>query len=151
MIPDLVSINPHSPWDILPVGIHSATLAEVEVSFAYTPHRKWLFDGFCRAVSSLQGAGCMCVYLDGSFVTAKNHPDDFDAAWDPVGVDPYKLDPVLLTFAHKRAAQKAKYGGELFITTGQAVNGVNYLDFFQIDRYSGQQKGVLSIQLGSII
>lgn len=151
MIPSLVTISPQSPWDMLPVGIHAATLAEIEISFAYTPHRKGLFDGFCRAVSSLQSAGCTLVYLDGSFVTAKDHPGDFDATWDPTGVDPHRLDPVLLDFSNKRAAQKAKYGGELFISTIQAAYSVSYLDFFQNDRDSGQRKGILSIQLGKII
>ena len=146
MIPELVSIS-HSPWDVLPRGIHAVSLAEIDAIFSTTSHRKWLFDGFCRAVTSLRQAGCTLIYLDGSFVTAKNHPDDFDAIWDPVGVDPYKLDPVLLNFDNKRAAQKAKYGGELFISTHQAIHGVSYLDFFQNDRYSNHGKGILSIQI----
>lgn len=146
MIPELVNIS-HSPWDVLPHGIHAASLVEIEAKFTTTSHRKWLFDGFCRGVTNLQQAGCSVIYLDGSFVTAKNHPDDFDAVWDPAGVDPYKLDPVLLDFDNKRAAQKAKYGGELFILTQQAIHGVSYLDFFQIDRYSSQSKGILSIQI----
>lgn len=146
MIPELVNIS-RSPWDVLPQGIHVASLAEIDAKYSTTSHRKWLFEGFCRAVSNLQQAGCLLVYLDGSFVTAKNHPDDFDAVWDPAGVDPYKLDPVLLNFDNKRAAQKAKYGGELFISTHQAMHGVSYIDFFQNDRYSSQKKGILSVQI----
>lgn len=151
MIPGLVTISSYSPWDVLPVGIHATTMSEIEISFAYTPHRKRLFDGFCRAVNNLQSAGCSLIYLDGSFVTAKEHPGDFDAAWDPAGVDPYILDPVLLDFSNKRAAQKAKYGGELFISNAQALHSVNYIDFFQNDRDSGQKKGLLSIQLGKFV
>jgi hypothetical protein len=152
MIPDLIKISPHSPWDMLPAGIHTATLAEVKIRFAQTPHRKKLFDGFCLAVSNLQSAGCTKVYLDGSFVSAKVHPNDFDAAWEPTDVDPSKLDPVLLNFDNQRAAQKAKYEGEFFIANWPATTGgVNYLDFFQQDRDSGQKKGILSIPLGSLV
>ena len=48
------------------------------------------------------------MYLDGSFVTAKEFPSDFDGCWDPDGVDGAKLDPVLLVYDNLRAAQKAK-------------------------------------------
>jgi hypothetical protein len=148
MIPDLIEISPHTPWCMLPAGIHAATLNEVDTNFAYTPHRKSLFDGFCKAVSILRYAGCCKIYLDGSFVTAKIHPDDFDAAWDINGVDPTKLDPILLRYENKRLAQKSKYGGEFFIATSQATHGINYLNYFQNDKYSGQTKGILSIQFG---
>jgi hypothetical protein len=46
MIPDLIELGPQSPWAVLPPGIHDATLEEVGLRFATTPHRKWLFDGF---------------------------------------------------------------------------------------------------------
>jgi len=109
MIPALVTIDSETPWDMLPAGIHLTTLPEIEARFTQTPHRKRLFDGFCMAASNLQAAGCSTVYLDGSFVTEKHHPNDFDATWEPTGVDPYKLDPVLLDFKNKREAQKLKH------------------------------------------
>lgn len=47
------------------------------------------------------------------------------------GVNPDKLDPVLLKFANKRAAQKAKYRGELFLADSQAdPSGKRFIDFF---------------------
>src|SRR3546814_2730258 len=108
MIPDLIELASPCPWAVLPPGIHDTSLAEVEARFATTPHRKWLFDGFVRMAQALAAAGCQYVYLDGSFVTAKPHPGDFDGCWDHVGVDPAKLDPVFLDFSKKREAQKAK-------------------------------------------
>ena len=60
---------------------------------------------------SLKDAGCKTVYVDGSFVTGKERPGDFDACWEEEGVDPTILDPVLLTFDAGRATQKAKYMG----------------------------------------
>ncbi|WP_294300979.1 hypothetical protein [uncultured Sphingomonas sp.] len=145
MIPDLVDL-PSCPWAVLPPGIHDATLAEVEVRFATTPHRRWLFEGFIRVTDALRHVGCRTVYLDGSFVTAKPHPGDYDGCWDHVGVDFSRLDPVLLDFDNKRAAQKAKYLGEMFIAA--LSSGVApFLDFFQVEKFSGAAKGILRISL----
>jgi hypothetical protein len=87
--------------------------------------------------------------LDGSFVSSKPLPDDYDGAWDTQGVDPFKLDPVLLDFSNSRAAMKTKYGGELFPATAIAAPGVLFRDFFLTDR-NGVAKGVVQIDLGSL-
>ena len=56
------------------------------------------------------------------------------------------LDPVLLTFSNKRAAQKAKYLGELFPAAVPAVSGGPlFVDFFQIDKASGDPKGIILV------
>lgn len=111
-----------------------------------TPWRKQLLDGFRRACVALAAAGCGQVWLDGSFVTTKDVPGDFDGCWDPVGVDSALLDPVLLTFDNKRAAQKVKYLGELFPAVSPAVvGGPVFVDFFQIDKASGDPKGILLV------
>ena len=98
-------------------------------------------------MESLREAGCKRVYIDGSFVTAKVEPGDFDGCWEVDGVDPGKLDPVLLEFAHKRAAQKAKYRGEFFLADAQAdPAGTRFIDFFQRDK-DGNAKGIIAIDL----
>lgn len=147
MIPDLIEIGSPSPWAVLPPGIHDATLQEVEARFATTPHRQWLCGGFVRITEALAQAGCGAVYLDGSFVTAKPHPNDYDGCWDHSGVDFGKLDPVLLDFTNKRAAQKAKYLGEMFIAGLPNGTAGPFVDFFQIEKFSGQAKGLLRISL----
>ena len=87
-------------------------------------------------------------YIDGSFVTDKVHPNDFDACWEEEGVDPLLLDPVLLTFDSGRSTQKAKYFGELFpASIGAGSEGLSFLEFFQIDRNSGEPKGIVAIDL----
>ena len=59
------------------------------------------------------------------------------------------VDPILLTFADGRAAQKAKYGGELFPASAIAgfEEGV-FLDFFQTDKDTGARKGIVALDLG---
>jgi hypothetical protein len=116
--------------------------------FGFTPRRLELLAGFGRACESLRTAGCQRVYLDGSFTTAKEDPADFDGCWSAVGVDASLLDAVLLDFADKRAAQKAKFGGELFVAERPAgAGGTTFLEFFQQDR-EGRPKGIVAIELG---
>lgn len=150
MMPNLIELGSPCPWDVLPPGIHDTTLVEVEARFATTPHRKWLFDGFARVAESLAIVGCRQIYLDGSFVTAKPHPGDYDGCWDHDGVDLNKLDPVLLDFTNKRAAQKAKYLGEMFIAGMPNGTDGPFIDFFQVEKFSGQPKGILRISLAPL-
>src|SRR5260370_34264859 len=98
----------------LPPGEHECMWAELVARFGQTAHRQRLLTGLKAALDSLKAAGCARAYVDGSFVTAKVAPRDFDGCWDVAGVDPTRLDPILLTFANSRLAQKIKYNGELF-------------------------------------
>ena len=97
-------------------------------------------------------AGCRTVYLNGSFVTSKTFPNDYDACWEEAGVDPAALDPVLLTFDPGRATQKAKYMGELYPASIIAdAEGLSFLEFFQTDKDTGMPKGILAIDLGGLV
>ncbi len=102
-------------------------------------------------MENLESAGCRTVYLNGSFVTRKAMPNDYDACWEETGVDPTALDPVLLTFDPGRVAQKAKFLGELFPASIIAdTNGLSFLEFFQTDKETGRPKGILAIDLGGL-
>jgi len=50
-------------------------------------------------LGALTKAGCRRVYLDGSFVTSKPEPGDYDACWDIAGVDVEVPDSVFLDFS----------------------------------------------------
>lgn len=134
-------------WKVLPPGIHEATLDDVAQAFATNARRKTLYDGLVRGCQSLKIAGCSTVYLDGSYITEKISPGDFDVCWDPAGVNPAKLDPVLLDFSKKRNNQKMKYGGEFFPSSAKADGSRTFIDFFQTDRESGNEKGIIRIRL----
>ena len=136
---------------LLPPGIHWATWDEIAERFGNNPWRQRLVAGLRSAVENLRDAGCRTLYVNGSFVTNKDAPGDFDACWDEEGVDPDALDPVLLTFDPGRATQKAKYLGELFPATALADgDGMSFLDFFQTDKDSGEPKGIIAIDLGGL-
>jgi hypothetical protein len=144
MIPDADSSTGY-----LPPGVHDAPWSEIAPRFGCNGHRTRLVGGLLAALQNLAGAGCRSVLLDGSFVSQKDLPEDYDGAWDTRGVDPYRLDPVLLDFTNGRAAMKSKYLGELFPASSLAAPGVLYSDFFMQDR-NGVPKGVVNIDLGSL-
>lgn len=131
----------------LPPGIHHATWSEIVTRYATSVRRRELLDGLLDALRSLKGSGCATAYLDGSLVTSKDHPGDFDACWESSGVTLNRLDFELRTFSDDRAAQKARYGGELYPADWPAdADGTTYLDFFQRDRLK-QRKGIIAIDL----
>jgi hypothetical protein len=144
-------IPPFEPsTGLLPAGIHEATWEELVARFGWTPHRLALLAGLKAALDALRLAGCLRAYVDGSFVTAKEAPGDFDGCWETNGVDPARLDPVLLTFDRQRRAQKAKFGGELFFADAPAdPAGTAFVDFFQRDR-SGRPKGIVALDLRAL-
>lgn len=141
-------LPPFTKDGLLPAGIHKATWSEVAKRFGSTAPRRKLLDGLKDALKSLRASGCQRVYLDGSFVTAKPQPNDFDGCWGIEGVDPQLLDPVLLKFDSGRAAQKAKFLGELFPgEMSEGATGLTFLEFFQIDKQTGAAKGIVVIDL----
>jgi hypothetical protein len=133
----------------LPPGVHFATWREIEDRLSFNPRRRRLLAGFRRACNELRTAGCRLVYLDGSFVTTKKHPRDFDACWDVQNVDDDKLDPVFWDFSRGRAAQKQRFLGEFFpAQLPEGATGRAFMDFFQVNKLSGEPKGIVAFRLG---
>jgi hypothetical protein len=145
-------IPPFNQIGLLPTGIHIAdSWQEFALRFGQTPHRQNLLSGMKSALGILRGANCQQVYVDGSYVTAKEHPNDFDICWDITGVDPDQLDPILLKLDDGRIAQKIKYLGEFFPAQWtECGSGKTFLDFFQIDKATGDSKGIVVIKLQEI-
>ena len=108
-----------------------------------------MLEGLRVAVRVLLDAGCQRVLIDGSFVTAKVHPGDYDGTWDTTGVEFDRLDPVLIDFGNRRRAMKAKYLGELFPARANAASGLTFEQFFQQDR-QGRPKGIIELDLGTV-
>ena len=136
---------------LLPPGVHWGNWDELTDRLGNNPWRQHLMTGLRSALDNLKSAGCRTVYINGSFVTSKGLPNDYDACWEEAGVDPEALDPVLLTFDPGRATQKAKYLGELFPASIIAdTGGLSFLEFFQTDKDTGRTKGIIAIDLGGL-
>jgi hypothetical protein len=89
----------------LPQGIHETTWKQFCKRFGQTEHRRSLIKGLASALKDLSAAGCKMVYINGSFITAKDLLEDYDLCWSIDGVVPEKLNPALLDFS-RRAVQK---------------------------------------------
>lgn len=131
----------------LPEGEHVATWDEVLDRLGWNQCRRRLLDGLAEAIGLLAEAGCRQIWLNGSFVTAKDEPGDFDACWDTDGVDLDMLDPVLLDLSNARAAQKARFGGELFPNVVESGSGLVFAEFFKVERDTSR-KGIILIVIG---
>lgn len=131
----------------LPPGEHEATWDEICDRFGWNQRRRRLLTGLAEGLGVLAQAGCARAWLNGSFVTAKDEPGDFDAVWDPTGVDRSQLEqlaPEFFDLTNHRAAQKLRFGGELFPNIVEGTSGKNFERFFQTDR-DGNAKGIVVI------
>jgi hypothetical protein len=93
----------------------------------------------------LRAAGCQQAYLDGSFVTVKEAPGDYDLCWDMDGVDLGKLDAVILNVTPPRAEQHARYRGDILPNVLENSSGAPFVDFFRRNKVTGGRKGVVVI------
>ncbi len=147
MIPDFNSTGN------LPEGIHYSTMEQLIERFGYNPKRAWLIDGLKLLIVSLEKANCHLVYIDGSFVTSKEIPGDYDLCWSLVDVVEENIDPVIIDFTPiGREKVDKKYRGDVFpaeIPNGDS--GKLFVDFFQTDKNTGNQKGIIAIKIGGLL
>lgn len=142
----LVSL-PNHRFQVLPEGIHDSTLQEVKYAYSTNPIRHLLFDGLKEGAMALSKAGCKYLYLNGSFVSSKRNPGDYDACWDLEGVEFEVLDPVFLDFSYGTGPQKEKYLGEFYPSTFiEAESNLMFIDFFQITYNADAKKGIVRIE-----
>jgi hypothetical protein len=132
----------------LPRGIHAASWIEFKTRFGFNQHRLDLLSGLYLVTNMLKDAGCLLIYIDGSFVTNKEYPDDYDACWDIYGVDPNKLDRLMVQFDDvSRSLFKMKYFGDVFpAQIPEGFSGKAFVDFFQTDKSSGEAKGIVALK-----
>lgn len=130
----------------LPPGEHQASLDEVETVFGFsTERRKLLMQGLRNAVSNLVLCGVRRLWINGSFITDEDEPNDIDGCWEYTSsVDVEKLDPV---FLQSRRDMKEKYGLDFFISNlVEAGSGLPFPQFFQVNR-DGNPKGIILVIL----
>lgn len=131
----------------LPVGIHWATWDEINIRFGINETRRNQLRGLKAAADELKKCGCTTLLLDGSFVTNKSVPGDFDALWLREGVNLTLLDPIIRDENPPRKAQKSKYFGELLsVSAIQVKYRLGLVAFFQSDR-NGNPKGIIALDL----
>jgi hypothetical protein len=139
----------------LPPGFHASDWDAFVKRFGTNGHRRRLLAGMKQMLLSLKSVGCMKVLIDGSFVTDKDFPNDFDGCWERTGmslIDLQQHDPILLDFTNGRRAQKLRYGGEMFpADAAEGITGRTFIDFFSKDKSTANAKGLVEIDLGGLI
>ncbi len=132
-------------------GMFDGTLEEAKSIFCFNERRKWLFEGLELAVQDLKSIGCQRIYLDGSYVTKKLLPDDYDMCWDDNGINLVwvsQVCPSLTDAGRKMEKIKARYRGDVAPANNIAdlKKGINFLGYFMEDR-QGRDKGIVRISL----
>ena len=130
----------------LPAGEHFAGWAEFEERFGRNSTRRRLLAGLFRMAKSLAEAGCSFFLVDGSFVTNKPNPSDYDACCDFSGLNLKRID---LKLFGTREEIKAEFYGELFPEHYMADDEYTFREFFQTDR-DDVPKGVVRLDLNTL-
>jgi hypothetical protein len=126
----------------LPVGIYSASLDEIHEKFGFNEHRQHLLEGLSKAISDLKSLGFKKVYLNGSFVTHKEYPKDYDLCWEETLEVDYEL------FAYKYPILAGLEGQELQlkIYLGDIYPQPSVFNLYQKDK-NGNPKGIICLNL----
>lgn len=134
---------------ILPPGIHETSWTEFVKKYGTNHRRRTQLQGLERALEQFENAGCSCIYIDGSFVTDKKNPGDYDALYELDEINDEKIDSILMdTSKTGRNKQKVHYEGEFFPAYAKAApDGTVYLDYFQKHKKTREQKGIIKINL----
>ena len=127
--------------------------------YIYNDRREKIFEGFIKLLKDLREINCSHVYVDGSFVTSKPHPNDIDVCWHLEEDPPERQKqlqllkekhPILFYLQDPRSRMQIQqqYYADVFpanITEG--ASGLRFKDFFQKEKISGEQKGIIVIHL----
>jgi hypothetical protein len=154
MLCSLICVIPAFEKDgLLPPGIHWSIWSEIAARFGTNEHRRVLLGGLRKGIQFLGTAGCKRLFIDGSFVTRKEIPADYDVCWDTEGVDLATLrdlEPAFVSFANGRALQKTRLFGEFFPAASAAEVAPpfrTFLNFFQQDKITGLTKGIVGYRM----
>ena len=90
-------------------GEHETTWIEFSKLSGFTWRCRKIVRRMRPMLLHMRDVGCNFVNIDGSFVTSKINPNDFDGTWDPEGVDVTKLDPIIKN--EDKFSMKEKYFG----------------------------------------
>lgn len=132
----------------LPPGTYKVTLEDIKTSLTGSKRRQDLFIGLEQAVNNLKVAGVLQIYIDGSFTTNKNDPDDIDGCWVPnINIDMKILDFVFWDRKFPRQKMKDKYGVDFMIDgIDLGSQGCPIREHFQKDK-DENLKGILLLEL----
>lgn len=132
---------------MLPPGSHQATVNEIRRRFGTgNPVRTRLMKGLEAVLRMAMKIGASLLYLDGSFVTDKKEPGDWDAVLLlPTGARIGSKEAIALA---DRPEVRKRYGGDLFTMMDEDTEVLaHYIEgVFVRDRH-GRAKGLVLLRL----
>ncbi|MFJ8626256.1 DUF6932 family protein [Kitasatospora sp. NPDC093550] len=143
----LLSLPSLNPSGLLPPGDHEASWNELDRAFGTNFKRKDLMVNLHHTVKSLVDLGVTEIYIDGSFVTAKERPRDVEVIYvPPSGADTSTWG--LFSFGqHEMLKRMHKIDLWPYPSPQPTVTGwVTIKDFFSTDR-DGTPKGIIRLNL----
>jgi len=137
---------------VLPEGVYEMSFTEFEERFVFNTRRKEIYAAFLILVKDLKAINCRAVYVDGSYVTAKELPKDIDVCWeDDEEIDWKLLDtkyPIFFDLDPPRKAQQLRYRADVFpANIYEGNSGKLFKDFFQQNKETGNLKGITKINI----
>jgi hypothetical protein len=146
-------IPEYAEHGLLPPGVHSCTLVELQKRFgrfSKSSHRLELFAKLQQYVQEAQSAKIVSALLvDGSFVTAIEVPNDIDLVAILAEDHDFtqELRPYQSNVLSNRWVRK-QFGFDLLVARANSVEYAEYLAFFaQVRGWPERSKGLLRIEL----
>ncbi len=132
---------------MLPPGIHETTVEEIRRRFGSgNSVRSRLMKGLEAVLRMARKVGASLLYLDGSFVTDKKEPGDWDAALLlPAGARIGSKEAIALA---DRPEVRKRYGGDLFTMMDEDTEVlVHYVERVFVHDRNGREKGLVLLRL----
>lgn len=175
------------PEGLLPPGDHELSLQELRSSLLVVgpgaSHPRWdrrwrahLVENLARVVRQLELVGIREVFIDGSFVEDKDHPNDIDGyfecdlrllasgqlqqdlnlldphkvwTWDPAARRPYRGYPkAQLPMWHAYRVELYPHYGQPSGLQDAFGNELEFPSAFRLSRRNGRPRGIVKIKLG---
>lgn len=134
----------------LPAGIYEASFEEVKVRFGLSRQRQKLLMSMQYLLHQCNQLNCDILYLDGSFISSKLNPKDYDACWDTTHENrEWVLNNVADTSLNSDSeTQKEYFGGEIYPAFVKAplLPELTILEYFQRTK-EGEAKGIIMLKL----
>lgn len=135
---------------LLKSNIYEMTLTEFEEAFVNNSSRERIFKGLLLLIEHLREIGCITIYIDGSYVTKKQRPNDVDVCWvvekGSMGMAEEKF-PWLADPENNIKYLNANYCADVFPSDFLMYSGGTILDFFQKDKETHKLKGIIKMNI----
>jgi hypothetical protein len=137
----------------LPIGIHPCDLQEIKLRFGTfnrSSRRSELFGRLAAYVEEVRAADIAeRLVIDGSFVTAKQEPNDVDLILVVKAAHDFEADlnPTAYNVVSKRRVNR-RFGFDLLVARAGSLEYLRWTEFFQQVRLEpGRVKGILELSL----